>query len=139
MLKFAEIIRMIAQRVIGTAIFVSLVLRVAVRFDYYDGPIRPLYGSSIKENVIWFLSQNTLAIIGDGLALSAGVDLAYMLFTPGPDEVIMPLLTGLSATIVLMISDDKKLDLHNIEGIFLLIIGMCILLFVGFFTGLIEG
>jgi hypothetical protein len=35
-----------------------------------------------------------------GLFFSTGVDLAYMLFTPGPDEAIDPVMTGLAAAIL---------------------------------------
>jgi hypothetical protein len=134
----AESIREYSQYIVGILIFISLIGRIIVRFEWYKGPIRPQFSSGFWHNIVWFLSQNTLSIIGDGLALSAGIDLAYMLFTPGPDEVITPLLTAISATVVLIISNDDKLNLQMIEGVFLLIISMCVLLILGFCTGLIS-
>ncbi|OAG73495.1 hypothetical protein A0J51_00963 [Gluconobacter japonicus] len=146
--EIAGNIRDYSQYLIAALIFFSLAVRVFVRFDAYHGPsiddIKNNFPANASDfhlmhaNLVWFLSQNTLSIIGDGLALSAGVDLAYMLFTPGPDEVIAPLLTALSATIVLIISNDEKLDLNLIIGVFVLILGMILLLLTGFLTGLID-
>ncbi|WP_172493406.1 hypothetical protein [Gluconobacter oxydans] len=141
-------VRDYSQYLIAVMIFGSLVSRVFVRFKFYNGPstnqIREKFYENLSSfdlfryNVEWFLSQNTLSIIGDGLALSAGIDLAYMLFTPGPDEVIAPLLTALSATIVLIISNDERLNLSLIFGVFILIIGMILLMLAGYLTGLIA-
>jgi hypothetical protein len=36
-------------------------------------------------------------IVAGGLAVVAAIELAYTLFTPGPDEVVDPLLLGLSS------------------------------------------
>ncbi|GBD55945.1 hypothetical protein [Gluconobacter wancherniae] len=146
--SIAEHFRDYSQYLIAIMIFISLILRVFIRFSFYNGPstsqIRERFYEKMgsfdlfKYNVEWFLSQNTLSIIGDGLALSAGIDLAYMLFTPGPDEVIAPLLTALSATIVLIISNDERLNLSLIFGVFILIIGMILLMISGYLTGLIA-
>lgn len=48
----------------------------------------------------------TLKIIGSALAVAAAVELAYTLFTPGPDEALDPLMLGLSAGLLLLISEE---------------------------------
>jgi hypothetical protein len=47
-----------------------------------------------------------LAIVGHGLMYAAGFELAHMLFTPGPDEAIQPVILGLASAVLLIISDD---------------------------------
>jgi hypothetical protein len=49
-----------------------------------------------------------LTIVGYALQFSAGTELAYMLFTPGPDEAIEPLIFGLAATALIEISDGNN-------------------------------
>ena len=44
--------------------------------------------------------------------VSTGVDLAYMLFTPGPDEALDPVMTGLAAAILLGVG---QLDFSKIQ------------------------
>jgi hypothetical protein len=41
--------------------------------------------------------------IGVGLAVAAGVELAYTLFTDGPDEALDPLMLALSAALILQL------------------------------------
>src|SRR5215213_6239241 len=47
--------------------------------------------------------------IGEALAFSAAIDLAYMLFTPGPDEAIEPVIIGIAATVLILVSSFKEL------------------------------
>lgn len=49
----------------------------------------------------------TLTLVGRSLAYSAGLELAYMLLTPGPDEAIDPIIIGLAASILVIISDEN--------------------------------
>ena len=50
------------------------------------------------------INSHPLQIVGYALAVSAGIELAYMLYTPGPDEAIEPLILGLASAILLVIS-----------------------------------
>ena len=53
------------------------------------------------------LNRSTKLILGGtgvGLAAAAALELAYTLFTPGPDEALDPLMLGLSATILLKLA-----------------------------------
>jgi hypothetical protein len=44
-------------------------------------------------------------VIAYALAVAAAIELAYTLFTPGPDEALDPLTLGLSSGILLLITD----------------------------------
>jgi len=45
-----------------------------------------------------------LEIVSYGLGISAAIELAYMLFTPGPDEAIQPLILGIASALLLIVS-----------------------------------
>jgi hypothetical protein len=49
-------------------------------------------------------ARTSILIITAGLAAAAAVELAYTLFTPGPDEALEPLMLGLSAGILLLVT-----------------------------------
>jgi len=87
------------QMLIGISIPVLLFARLALHF--FPQPDQVL--------AIGFLSsEHPLHIVGFALAVSAGIELAYMLFTPGPDEAIEPLILGLAAA-VLMLASEKDI------------------------------
>ena len=71
----------------------------------------------------WLRDTPTLAIVGEALMFSAGVELAYMLFTPGPDEAVQPLILGLAAAGLLVASDAMDLRAALIVAILTLAIG----------------
>jgi hypothetical protein len=50
------------------------------------------------------VARHTLAIISASLAVAASLELAYTLFTDGPDEVIDPLMLGVSAALLYLVS-----------------------------------
>jgi hypothetical protein len=66
-------------------------------------------------------------IVAGGLAVVAAIELAYTLFTPGPDEVIDPLLLGLSSALLFQISKMKSFDWSS---------GLAAVLFVAAIGGL---
>lgn len=90
---------------IGIILFVLLLLRVLV---YFAGT----FGIPLLQLIA---GAQPLDLIAYGLFFSTGVDLAYMLFTPGPDEAIDPVMTGLAAGILLGIGriDFTKLQLQH--------------------------
>lgn len=51
-----------------------------------------------------------LGIVSYGLGISAGIEMAYMLFTPGPDEAVEPIILGLASTLLYILS---IIDLSN--------------------------
>ena len=109
---YAESVKILIQMVIGVILSIALVI---------DG-IAFLFYVSSKPSTIVISPYNPLDIIAYGLFFSTGVDLAYMLFTPGPDEAIEPVMTGLAAAILLGIGnlgDISKLNMQQAEILFL--------------------
>jgi hypothetical protein len=56
--------------------------------------------------------MTSVAVFASALAVAAAIELAYTLFTPGPDEALEPLMLGLSSGILFLISEnaDKNLS-----------------------------
>lgn len=67
-------------------------------------------------------SLKTLIIVSSALAYSAGIELAYMLFTPGPDEAIAPLVTSAAAGLMHAIANVGKLDIQVVFSMLLYVI-----------------
>ncbi len=93
----AESVKVWMQMFIGLVIFVTILLKIMcflfprlLQWLYF--PLQSI------------LEAPPLEIVAAGLALSAGVELCYMLYTPGPDEAIEPLILGLSSSALLIIS-----------------------------------
>ena len=87
----AESVKAILQMGIGTATVVVLTLQLATHW--------PLRHS--REPVISLVFKS----VALGLGLAAAIELAYTLFTPGPDEAIDPLLLGLSSATLFFVPD----------------------------------
>jgi hypothetical protein len=83
--------------------------------------------------VVWFpdfrkigIAELALRVVAVGLALAATVELAYTLFTDGPDEALDPLILGSSSFILIKISDPKThLTMQNAGAfaLFILVLG----------------
>jgi hypothetical protein len=52
----------------------------------------------------------TLELVAIALAYSAGFELAYTLFTEGPDEAVEPVIMGLAAAMLLGLSKLDRID-----------------------------
>jgi len=113
---WAESLRITIQMLIGCVLGIAVLIDSIV-FLYSS------LGGSPAQSIVQF---NPLDIIAYGLFFSTGVDLAYMLFTPGPDEAIDPVMTGLAATILLGVGkiDYKHLQLEYGIILFLAIAGL---------------
>jgi hypothetical protein len=90
----AETVKIIAQMVVGFSIAVIIVIKEYGKFSGHY--ILPLPNYIVEISV--------LQLVAKGLEVSAGFELAYMLFTPGPDEAIEPVLLGLAAALLLAVS-----------------------------------
>jgi hypothetical protein len=88
---YAKKIKSLIQMLIGIILIGFLLVKVSANIIYALGNpfVRPL------------AEQNPLEIVAYGLFFSTGIELAYMLFTDGPDEAIDPVMTGLAAAILL--------------------------------------
>jgi hypothetical protein len=59
--------------------------------------------------------------VGVGLAIAAAFELAYTLFTPGPDEALDPLMLAISATMLLKLAQiENTISLENASAFLLL-------------------
>lgn len=76
-----------------------------------------------------------LEIIARGLEYAAGVELAYMLFTDGPDEAIQPLILGLSAATLLTISGTASVVTIIAAPAYVLTISLLLWLKTIYFSG----
>jgi hypothetical protein len=84
----AEGIKIILQMLIGSALAGILVIKLICRAVGWGARY-------------WAFQMTTLDLVGHALAYSAGIELAYTLFTPGPDEALDPVLMGLAAAALL--------------------------------------
>jgi hypothetical protein len=77
---------------------------------------------------------DTLRIVSLALAYSSGIELAYMLFTPGPDEAVTPLIMGLAAGILYAVSSidhaDQSGDLKIALSVGVLTLALALLFFI---------
>lgn len=107
------------------AIALSIVILLVIKVIYHL--LRSL-NCDVFANFEYFediIRLSTLDLVARALAYSAGVDLAYMLFTPGPDEAIEPLILGLASAILFSISnisDIADLELAKEIGLYVLIL-----------------
>jgi len=66
-------------------------------------------------------SRPTLDIVGLALGYSSALELAYALFTEGPDEAVEPLIMGLAAALLVVVSEIPPLDIVRSVGVALLV------------------
>ena len=100
----ARVAKTLIQMLIGIGLVLVLVTKALLRSSWLVA-LHP-HGFARHVSAV-LLHMPTLDIVGRGLAYSAGLDLAFMLFTPGPDEAIDPVIVGLAATILITISNQS--------------------------------
>ncbi|MEM7257221.1 MAG: hypothetical protein AAF404_07515 [Pseudomonadota bacterium] len=93
------LVKVICQMIIGIGIAIALIAKVymIVLTDYQCMADTQTLGNKIR-------CGNTLAILASGLALSAGFELAYRLFSEGIQSAIDPLIISVCSAILLLIS-----------------------------------
>ncbi|TWB45833.1 hypothetical protein [Nitrospirillum pindoramense] len=105
-------------------IFLILILTVKGMFEIcqtLEVASSFIYGTGYFD--IFFrhvLGIHTFSYIAAALAISAGLDLGYMLFTDGPDEALVPLLLCISSAAVYTISNQP--ERNWVVGIYVLCI-----------------
>lgn len=74
----------------------------------------------------------TLTYVANALAISCGLQLAYMLITEGPDEAIEPIMLGVASVILLILStiEPAQWSIYNSVSIIILILGIFLLYFI---------
>lgn len=93
---YAHWIRTFFQMLTGTIVAALLI----VKAFYLTGLF------SVPGSLLVVMSMPTLQMVADALMFSAGFELAFMLFTPGPDEAIEPVILGLAAAVLIVVSDE---------------------------------
>jgi len=74
--------------------------------------------------------QSFLKTISICLLASSAIELGYMLFTPGPDEAIVPVITGIAASILMILSNSSVLDLDDSLSLGILVVAIGCLFWV---------
>lgn len=74
----------------------------------------------------------TLTYVANALAISCGLQLAYMLITEGPDEAIEPIMLGVASVILLILStiEPSQWSIYNSISIIILILGVFLLYYI---------
>ncbi|MGE1159074.1 hypothetical protein ACQJ0H_09790 [Pantoea agglomerans] len=74
----------------------------------------------------------TLTYVANALAISCGLQLAYMLITEGPDEAIEPIMLGVASVILLILStvEPSQWNIYNSISIIMLILGIFLLHYI---------
>lgn len=69
----------------------------------------------------------TLKIIAGGLAIAAAAELAYTLFTKGPDEAVDPLMLGVASALMYQLANLSRLTTGVGLGTFFLVVSLGVL------------
>lgn len=107
------------QYCVGAFIFILVIIKAWYFFGF---PITFIQDYQVIKHI---LSTGILALVSKAVMVSAAIELAYMLFTPGPDEAIDPLILGIAGTALLVMSDENAAKTDSI-----LYDGVAVLLFV---------
>jgi ribosomal protein L40E len=108
---------------ISLQMFVGVILVVLTIVKFFYSIVIGIFNIS-PTNHIRLLDPPLLAIVGYALAFSTAFELAYTLYTPGPDEAVDPLITGLAAAILVILSEDSSIALVSAGGVALLILAL---------------
>jgi len=88
------------QMIVGVLTIVAVIVTVGVRVTQL------IKGSGTIADV----TAGIFAATAAGLAAAAAIELAYALYTPGPDEALDPLILGVSSTFLFLASKSPRLD-----------------------------
>lgn len=111
---------------IQMAIGVIMVILIFLKGLYYIGLVDT---NVIGVDLSKLLTLRLMHIISLSLLTAAGVDLAYMFFTPGPDEAIQPVLMSVAAFIIYQTSSITKMTWSVGLGFFLMALIIPLLLY----------
>lgn len=95
---WAHGVKVLLQMLVGVGAVVDIAWHVGHSVSHHAGtsPFAPRVTTSVT-------------VIASALAVAAAIELAYTLFTPGPDEALDPLMLGLSSGILVLITGDAGL------------------------------
>src|SRR5262245_41135855 len=118
---FAEQVKLVLQMLIG----LTIVLLLAGKLALLAGT-----PSFWPDLCLWLRTTPVLEIVGAALGVSAAIELAYMLYTPGPDEAVEPLIAGIAAAILILISREEHWSYERILLLMVLILSLALLFWV---------
>jgi len=94
--SFALTVKIRLQMFIGLLIILAILLKMIFLLFEFQPETYDIF--------VAIYDLNALEIVSYGLGISAALELAYMLFTPGPDEAIQPLILGIASTLLLIVA-----------------------------------
>lgn len=112
---YAEGVKVVLQMFIGGGLAAVILLKLLSHVGV---------GFALPFLVEQVYARPTLEIVGLALAYSSALELAYALFTRGPDEAVEPLIMGLAAAILVVVSGIKTIDLIRSTGVTLLVVAL---------------
>jgi hypothetical protein len=119
---FAHGIKVLLQMIVGVGAVCDIAWHVGQSVSTHSGtaPFAPAITTSVT-------------VIASALAVAAAIELAYTLFTPGPDEALEPLMLGLSSGILFLISEPAGQDLSvsaQFSAVLLGVLALGVLFFI---------
>jgi hypothetical protein len=117
---FAYVIKVLLQMALGAAAVVGLAKVVicgwSPRFIADTTTVKAhAAAKAVRPAVEIHLSvaHLCLGVVGTALVVAAGLELAYTLYTQGPDEAVDPLILALAAALILQLARADHLDQHQ--------------------------
>ena len=106
-------VKVILQMAVGIGAVIDIVWHVQQSVSNHKGgaPFAPPIAASVL-------------VIASALAVAAAIELAYTLFTPGPDEVLEPLMLGLTSGIFFLITENANDKLSVAEQFTAVLLGV---------------
>jgi hypothetical protein len=71
-----------------------------------------------------------VSAIAYALAVAAAIELAYTLFTPGPDEALDPLMLGLSSALLVLVTREGSSPVARFSGVLIGVAALGALFFI---------
>lgn len=119
---YIRIFKNILQYLIGLGIFSLVVFELGVEAFASD-----CQGVGFLKA---YINQPILKMVSIALAAATAVELAYMLFTPGPDEAVQPVMMGIASFVLYALSlYNENTSGTDLIGIALLVLCIPILLY----------
>jgi hypothetical protein len=117
----AQVVKIALQFLIGIGLAVLLLVKLSYVLIQWHGA---------APRIQQLAALPPLELTAIALAYSSGFELAYTLFTAGPDEAVEPVIMGLAAAMLLGFSKLKRIDVLAGCGAVVFVIALAGLFFV---------
>lgn len=119
------------QFLIGIGLALLLLAKTFVAVSFLGPPLCRLIPWVCRAlRIQQLVALPTLALVAKALEYSAGFELAYTLFTEGPDEAVEPVIMGLAAAMLLGLSKLDRIDVLAGCGAVVFVIALAGLFFI---------